>query len=454
MAERGRLTRTVRFRVTALAVVMTAVVLSLTAIVLVTVQRRTLTSQLDESMATAVSAIADRLASGDELSLPLAGFGDDDSVLQVLDEDVAVVAATDNVAGRDLPVVPIVHASGTTTTRSDLPHDDARFRVRVREVDTPDGRMTIIAAASLDDIDESVETLLASLLVAVPVVVVLLGALVWWLVGRTLRPVDAIRSEVASITGTDLHRRVPEPGTGDEIDRLAHTMNGMLDRVERASHRQQQFVADASHELRSPLTRIRSELEVDLAHPASADLAATHRSVLEEALGLQHLVDDLLLLARTDADAPLARADVVDLDDVARMAVRAVPSADGISVDTSALGTAQVHGDASQLGRAVTNVVENAIRHANAAVHLGLEVRGDDAVLTVTDDGPGVPEEDRERVFERFTRLDDARTRSTGGTGLGLAIAKEIVERHGGSIGMNGSVETGATVVIELPIAE
>jgi signal transduction histidine kinase len=447
---RDRLMRSVRFRITALATIAVAAVVLATAFALLAAQRRTLTGQLDEAMTAAVVDLSISLEDDTIGSGPvLAGFGDDDAVLQVVDPDGTVLASTANVDGRP-PVV--AGAVGQRSTIAGLLRDGATYRVLIQPIGDGSRSGRVIAAASLDDIDESVAALRTSLAVVLPIVVALLAALVWWLVGRTLRPVDGIRAEVAEISGSELHRRVPEPGTGDEIDRLAHTMNAMLGRVERASLRQAQFVADASHELRSPLTRMRSELEVDLAHPASADLAETHRSVLEETIGLQHLVDDLLLLARADAGAPLARTEVVDLDELVRAAVAG--TGHEASIDTTALAPVQVQADPSQLARAIGNVVENAVRHARSTVALSLEVQGDRAVLAVDDDGPGIAPVDRERVFERFTRLDGARTGSSGGAGLGLAILREIVERHHGTVVLGESAEGGVRVVISLPCAD
>jgi signal transduction histidine kinase len=269
-----------------------------------------------------------------------------------------------------------------------------------------------------------------------------------------LRPVEAIRNEVAMIGGKDLERRVSVPAGDDEIARLARTMNGMLGRIETATRRQQQFVADASHELRNPLTRIRSELEVDAAHPESADLAATHRSILDETIALQQLVDDLLQLARADAGvaATPATRGPVDLDDVVlREAARLRASAATITVDTSNVSGAQVSGDPAQLTRVVRNLADNAARHAAAAVTFTLTEQDHSAVLTVTDDGPGIPAEDRERVFERFTRVDDARNAAHGGAGLGLSITREIVQAHGGRVAIDPDHAPGTRVVVVLP---
>jgi signal transduction histidine kinase len=284
--------------------------------------------------------------------------------------------------------------------------------------------------------------------------VALLGVVVWWLVGRTLRPVEAIRSEVAEIGATELHRRVPEPATGDEIARLATTMNAMLARLEDATRQQQRFVADASHELRSPLTRIRTEAEVALAGVDRAgrdgvDVEATLASVLEDTAELQHLVDDLLHLARADAGAAAVQRRPLDLDDVVMREVDRL-RAGGHRIDPSAVSGAHVVGDAPLLARAVRNLLDNAVRHARQSVRVELGERDGVAVLVVRDDGPGIPADDRERVFERFTRLDDARTRDGGGIGLGLSITREIVEAHGGTIRIADD-GPGATFVVELP---
>jgi signal transduction histidine kinase len=269
---------TVRARITALATAAVLVVLVVAGAGLVLQQRRLLTGSLDESLQ----------QHADELGQPardaaITGLGEDDAMAQIV-IDGAVIASTANVAGRP-PVAPIPAEPGERVrTVASLPHEDSSFRLLVRV--PADGDAAVLVAAPLDDIDESIDALIRSLLLAVPLVVVALAAVLWWLVGRTLRPVEAIRTEVARIGGRDLHRRVPVPPGDDEIARMARTMNDMLARVDGAAQRQQRFVADASHELRSPLARMRAELEVDLAHPAEADLLATHASLLDEAIGL------------------------------------------------------------------------------------------------------------------------------------------------------------------------
>jgi signal transduction histidine kinase len=327
-----------------------------------------------------------------------------------------------------------------------MPNTGADARVLA----TPAGAGTVFVAGTVEDVEASTTVLRRSLLVAVPLSTLVLAALVWWLVGRVLRPVETIRAEVDRITASDLRRRVPEPPTTDEIARLAHTMNAMLGRLADASEEQRRFVADAAHELRSPLARIRAQLEVDAAHPATADPDATRASVLAEAARLQRLVDDLLLLASGDAGAlDPVRAGPVDLDDVVER-LAAERRTGGTGIDTRGVRPVQVLGDEAQLGRAIANLLDNAVRHARSTVTVSLEERAGKAALTVVDDGPGIPAEQRDRVFERFIRLDDARS-ADGGAGLGLAIARDIARRHGGGLVIDGSALSGAVLVFTLP---
>jgi signal transduction histidine kinase len=358
-----------------------------------------------------------------------------------------VLAASPGLEGPLPAIDPPVTGSRVTTV--ELPTSGESVRLLVREVDG----VTLRLAGDLDDVGDSVGALGAGLLVAVPLSTAVLALVVWWAVGRALRPVDDIRRRVEEISGARLDQRVPEPGTGDEIARLARTMNAMLARLEESARRQRRFVSDAAHELRSPLARMRAELEVDQAHPATADPTGTADSVLAETVGLQHLVDDLLLLARGDegVDGP-PDAGPVDLDAlVARAARRARPGE--IRIDRSGVEPVQLHGSPAQLERVLTNLLDNAVRHAKQQVTVTVRAAPDGAAeVVVADDGPGIPDDQRERVFERFTRLDEARTAGEGGAGLGLAIAREIAERHGGSLAL-APRGPGARFVLRLPAA-
>jgi signal transduction histidine kinase len=251
-----------------------------------------------------------------------------------------------------------------------------------------------------------------------------------------------------------LHRRVPEPGTGDEIDRLSRTMNAMLARIEDAAARQRRFVADASHELRSPLTAIRAQLEVDLAHPQRANWQTTEQDVLDETARMQRLVEDLLVLAQSDTGGLPMRRERVDLDDLVLDEARPLQTRGRVVVDLTGMSGGQVIGDADQLRRVLRNLFDNAERHANRVVRVRLHETDANVELAVIDDGPGIPADQRGRVFERFARLDDARARDVGGTGLGLAIAREIVVAHGGTLTIDDTnANVGTTFLVTLPAA-
>jgi signal transduction histidine kinase len=423
--------RSIRFRITALATLVVLCVLALAGLALVVVQRRVLIESLTESLERRADELAASVAAGRQPD-ELVGVGDDDAYVLVTAADGSVVWAAP-------PDTVVDRRAGS-------------FREVVRLVESPGGQRRVVVAGPLDDIDEATWVLALSLAVATPVVVAVVAILIWWLVGRTLRPVEAIRAEVAGITGSELHRRVPTPNSGDEIEALARTMNDMLERIHDATARQQRFVADASHELRSPLTRMRTQLEVELAHPNPADNSAVERSVLEETIRMHHLVDDLLYLARTDSDEREPTiTDPVDLDDLVLEHARRLRAESRAAIVASDVSPARVRGDARALSRAVGNVADNAVRYAASTVTFGLGISDGSAELTISDDGRGVPREERDRIFERFARVDDARASATGGTGLGLSIARDIVERHGGTIELDPAGSGGARFVIRLP---
>jgi signal transduction histidine kinase len=322
-----------------------------------------------------------------------------------------------------------------------------------RTVETPTGELTLQVAAPVDQLARGVDALRQALLFGLPTLVALVAALAWVLVGRALRPVDAMRAEVDEITGSTMHHRVPEPPTSDEIGRLARTMNAMLSRLDATATRQRQFVSDASHELRSPVAAIRTGLEVARRKADRANWPAVADTALAEESRLEALLDDLLLLAAQDengaAGPPATPVNVTALTDAEAQRPRRVPV--HVAHPPATTETLVVPGAADQLARAVSNLLDNAARYATTAVRIGLARHHDTVRLTVDDDGPGVPPSDRERIFERFTRLDDSRARRKGGTGLGLAVVHSIVTRHHGSVWVEDSPVGGARFVIELP---
>ncbi|WP_423919907.1 sensor histidine kinase [Frigoribacterium sp. 2-23] len=321
--------------------------------------------------------------------------------------------------------------------------------VEVSTVTTP---YTVVAARSLGEARAASSASLTTLGIAVPVALVVLGVTTWLVVGRALRPVESMRRDVADITAASLGRRLPEPPGSDEIARLARTLNGMLDRLDASARAQRRFVGDASHELKTPLATIRQHAEVALLHPESIDGRALAGTVLGEEARLTDLVQGLLVLARADEGALGATRHDVDLDDlVVQETTRARGDSDRV-VDAASVGPARVSGDAGLLGQVVHNLVANATRHAESRIAIGLRDDGGVAVLTVDDDGAGVADSDRERVFERFVRLDEARARDAGGSGLGLAIVREIIRVHDGTVSVESSPLGGARFVVRLPI--
>jgi signal transduction histidine kinase len=315
---------------------------------------------------------------------------------------------------------------------------------------------TVLAAQPLSFLHRAVETVLFMVLVGIPVLVLLVGGVTYLFAGRALRPVEAMRARVADMTDRDLGQRVPVPASRDEVGRLAETMNQLLGRLEGAQTNQRRFVADASHELRSPLATISSGLELLTA--ADATDAATVRTLRGEADRLDRLVDGLLLLARSDERGLQPKNEDVDLDEIVE-AERGRPSdmdgAGGVAPEVRA-EPVRVTGDRAQLVRVVRNLVDNARRHARTRVLVTLSTDAGYAVVEVSDDGPGVAPEDRERVFERFVRLDEARARADGGAGLGLAIVSEIVAAHGGTIEVLDAewsgMQLGALFRLRLPL--
>jgi signal transduction histidine kinase len=443
---RGLLPRTLRARVTALAAVAVLGVLAAASVGLVVAQRAVLVDAVDDSVDRQADAVVAQLRRGEPVRA--GDLPSEDVVVEVVGPDGTMLAASEDLEGR-LPGVAR-DGDGSRITTVDLPGDDAEWRLLSRDV----RGTTVLVAGTLDDVADGTAALAAALLVAVPLTAIVLAGVVWWAVGRALRPVEDIRARVDSISGARLDRRVPEPATPEEISRLARTMNAMLGRLQESAERQRRFVGDASHELRSPLARMRTELEVDQAHPGSADPAATSRSVLDETVALQRLVDDLLLLARGDAGAlDPGRSAPVDLDDVVEKVVAGRRGTGERHIDVRGVRPVQVAGDGVQLERAVGNLLDNALRHARSTVSVALEDSAGTAVLTVADDGPGIPPGAADLVFRRFTRLDDARSAGSGGAGLGLAIARDIAERHGGSLVLAPQAPTGARLVLSLPVA-
>jgi signal transduction histidine kinase len=435
---------TVRAGTTAVATVFVALALVVGAITLLTVLRGTLIGEVKDAARTQALEVARQLDTGQPPTLEVAGS--DEQLIQVLGPDGSVLASSSNVAAE--PAVARLRPGESAQVLTPL--DSEEFMAVAEGAQTAVGPRTVLVARALVGVFETTALITQLLIIGLPLLLLIVAVTTWVVVGRALAPVEAIRREVDEISAAQLHRRVPQPDADDEVGRLAATMNRMLARLEDARNSQRRFVSDASHELRSPITTIRQHAEVALAHPDGTTTEELAEVVLAEELRLQRLVEDLLLLARADEHVPPPRAPV-DLDDLAFEEARRLRSTTSLRVDTSAVEAARVHGDADALGRVLRNLGENAARRATSRIDITLADRGGDVLLTVDDDGPGIPESERERVLKRFVRLDESRSRDDGGSGLGLAIVDEIVRAHDGAVSISRSPLGGARIEVTLP---
>jgi signal transduction histidine kinase len=437
---------TVRLRMTLAAVFVVGLALGMGALALVTGLRSALTADVRAAARVQAAQVAGTLAPDRPVVTPTVGVADEELV-QVLDAGGDVVAASANVAGRPA----VAHLAPGESARVTTPVDEDAFVAVAVAARTPDGPVTVIVARALADVLESTQAATRLLAIGIPVLLALVAVGTWTLVGRALAPVEAVRRQVDGISGGELHHRVPQPAGADEIARLAATMNRMLDRLEHAQLGQRRFISDASHELRSPVAAIRQHAEVALAHPDRTTLAELAGTVLAEDLRVQRLVEDLLLLARADEHTLLLRRRAVDLDDLVLDEARRLRAGTPLQVDTSAVSAGRVVGDEAGLRRLLRNLGDNAARHARGRIALRLADGDGTVVLTVEDDGPGIPEAERGRVLERFVRLADARARDDGGSGLGLAIVAELAAAHSGSVAVTSGALGGARVDVRLP---
>jgi signal transduction histidine kinase len=388
----------------------------------------------------------DVLATPDDLVQVLVRYESDDD-----ENDVTVIEAGSDAAGRASPLSTLWPQDGRNVVVPDteVKHADgtpAKVVLVAAGAVSAGDHVVVLVAMPLKPVEDATGTVLFYLMFGVPILIVVTGLTTYFFAGRALRPVEAIRSRVAAMSEKDLSQRVPVPPARDEVGRLAETMNAMIERLQDAQGVQRRFVADASHELRSPLATIATGLELMQRGPTEPGTVTALRGETER---LNRLVDALLLLARADERGLQPRREEVDLDEVAE-SERGRPSDGGVVAEVQA-EPVRVIGDRGHLARVVRNLVDNARRHARSRVIVKVVREGDTAVLEVSDDGPGVPLEDRARVFDRFVRLDAARARADGGSGLGLAIVAEVVAAHGGTVELDDAPGGGARFRVRLP---
>jgi len=437
----------IRVRTMTAAVLVVGVSLVVASFAMLTLLERSLRANVRTTAFIHAEALAEDLSVGAGQGLITAANGDEEFV-QVLDGSGVVVMASSNVSDR---VLLARLRPGEEQIIREVPFEDGPFLAVATSSAGTQGPLTVIVGRSLEPVGEARGAVAGLLAAGVPLLLAIVGAVTWRVVGKALGPVDAIRTEVEAISSRELHRRVPDPPGEDEIARLAMTMNRMLTRLEKAQLRERRFLSDASHELRSPVSTIRQHAEVALAHPDRTTIQELAEVVLEEDARLQRIVEDLLLLTRIDEGTLRLRSDAIDLDDLMFEEATRLRNSTDLRIDSTGVSAGRVSGDRGKLERLIRNLTENAARHASSQVRLSVKEADAHVVLQVDDDGPGVPEEFRRAVFERFTRLDDARDRERGGTGLGLAIVAEIAAAHGGSVSVSAAPLGGARFEVVLP---
>lgn len=445
-----------RSRLTALSTAAVAGALVLGALTLSGVLQAARVGALDAVVQERSAALA-ALVADDRVpaTLPVAEPGE---VAQVLDAAGGVLA-TSTTASRTLPVASPDVLAGWRERAAAEPDDvlvlttpdsayDTSARAAVRAATLAGEPVTVVTTVPLTEVEGLVHALRLALLLVVPVLTAGVGLVIWFVIGRALRPVEALRRGADAVARTGGPGSLPVPTADDEVGALARTLNTMLDRLRVAADRQRTFVADAAHELRSPVAAARAVVEVARAHPDAYPVQDLLDDLTPEVARMQALVDDLLVLARVGA-APVARTPV-DLralaDDVVDGVRAAARGATARTVDVTVVGGGSALAGEDGVRRVLRNLVDNAVRHARSAV----VVRVDEGSLVVDDDGPGIAPEQREAVFERFVRLDDARQRDAGGTGLGLAIAREVAVDLGGSVRLEQAPAGGLRAVVDL----
>jgi signal transduction histidine kinase len=443
--------QSLRARITLLATALFALAVATGAVLVVVLQRYALVRVLDSSAHTTAVAVARQLRSNPTLQTVTPTTGGVTAV-QVLDAHDAVVAASlgsDRVTSLLTPEQLAVARSGD---RFDITTSSG---VKLRVLAYRSASLTVVVFTDLSRVDDSVRVLTRAALLGAPIAVLLLGLSTYFVVALTLRSVAALRHGAASVSSSGLSgQRLPVPSAQDEIHRLAVTLNEMLDRIESATSRQRTFVGDAAHELRSPLASLRVQLEVAGRMGPEESWPVLVDEVLLDVARLDRLVEDLLIMARLDETGGSVAAEPVSLGAFVAMVVEGYGHA-RVPVELGAVAPVVVNGDRDALRRIVVNLVDNAVRYARSSVVVAVSALPSVAVITVTDDGPGLPASELEAVFDRFYRAESSRSRDSGGTGLGLPIVRDLVRAHHGTVELQPRPDgaSGLQAVVRLPLS-
>ncbi len=442
MASRPRSLRT---RLVLAAVLGLAATLTIGAVVLdraVVAARR---DQVLRSISETADAVAAQLTSG----VPVGDVARPPGVgpfaaptVQIRDSDVTIIRTIDPFAGQTLREV-VTRGSRPVPDLDVLTASHKWFSDR-RYVTIPRGAVSVVVALPRELVDDAEGPLRRSLLFGTPLLVALAAIATWHLTGRALRPLDRLRNDIAALEAATLRGRVDVPDAGPELIGIASATNDLLERIERWQKDQRRFVADAAHELRTPLATLQTELEIACDHPQRTDWKQRAPGLLEDTRRLSNVVEGLLVLARVDETVYLPMTTFA-LDDLAReitagMTGVGVRSADCVVIEANA----------QLLRQLIGNLIDNAQRHARTQVEIVLYEVPDFVLLRVDDDGPGIATSDRERVFQRFVRLDDSRSRAYGGAGIGLSLVHAIADAHGGDVTIGESSLGGASFIVRL----
>jgi two-component system, OmpR family, sensor kinase len=445
----------IRLRLTLISAGLMAAVLVALGVFLVNRLEADLIATVDAGLRSRASVLLDRIGEGGGVSSSNLTEGDE-AFAQLLASDGSILVSSRGVtepilSADEVSAVVAVDVINRTVDTGDDPVDGRLFITR-----TGDGDVLVVGA-SLEDPRDAVAGLTSLLLIGIPAAVALASIVGWIVAGAALRPVERLRQEADAISASEPGRRLPVPDTGDELSRLAASLNRMLGRLQEAMEQERRFVADASHELRTPLANLRAEVDLALRRARTADeLGTALRSVREETDRLGRLAEDLLVLARLSEDGLHLRREPTDLGRLVSETVDSFAGrAEGLGVDlvTEADRDLVALADGVRLRQAVGNLLDNALRSTprGGRVAAVAKATAGGPTLEVTDTGPGFPAEFIDRAGEGFRRPDLARRRTSGGAGLGLAIVRAIVDAHGGAVHFENAADGGARVSILLP---
>ncbi|MEE9414266.1 MAG: ATP-binding protein [Acidimicrobiales bacterium] len=438
-------TRSIRTRLTLVGTAILFAGLVLGAFAFDRLLENELLKNLDQNLTTQAIDRANSIAAGLDPTTQLT-TAQRETAVAVFDVDGNVLANRGFVNPTQVATV----AAGSSSTQAIEIFEAGENEIehhRLRVVAAETGEIKVVVAAESEVIGRTLSSVRGLLAVGIPLLALTGGAIFWTVVGRSLQPVERLRQDAQSIADIGFEGRVSEPANSDELGRLAATLNDMLDRLDLGAASLRRFVSDASHEIRSPIANIRARVETS----GPDEWAEVGPDIVREVERVEAIVTDLTYLARSDEGRLEHKPERIELDEILFSEATRLQQRARVVVDATGIQPIVLIADLGQIRRAIRNLVDNAELHAASTVQLAVSTEPGVVVIDIDDDGSGIPVDDREAVFERFTRLDQSRQRGTGGTGLGLAIVRDIVERHGGTVAISDSPLGGARLTLAFP---